>query len=117
MTRLIAHLVANGLAVVGLARLLPEHVSYTDTTAVVIFSAILVVLNAVLRPILRLVAFPVTCLTFGLFAIVVNAAVFYLAARLSGGIHLSFVGALVGTVVESLLTGLIWRLVGENGKR
>ncbi|ACZ37925.1 phage holin family protein [Sphaerobacter thermophilus] len=116
MTRLIAHLIANGLAVVLLARLIPEHVGYTDTAAVVIFAIVLALLNAVLRPILQLVALPITCLTLGIFALVVNAVVFYLAGALIAGIQITFIGALVGSVTESVLSGILWRLFATDGK-
>jgi len=116
VTRLIAHLIANGLAVVLLARLIPEQVGYTDTAAVVIFAIVLALLNAVLRPILQLVALPITCLTLGIFALVVNAVVFYLAGALIDGIQITFIGALVGSIAESVLSGILWRLFKTNDK-
>jgi putative membrane protein len=39
-------------------------------------AAVFGVLNALLGPILRFLAFPITFLTFGLFAIIVNAIIF-----------------------------------------
>ena len=46
------------------------------------------ILNAILRPILGFFAFPITFLTFGLFAIVLNAIIFGLAAYLVTGFRL-----------------------------
>jgi putative membrane protein len=41
------------------------------------------VVNAVVRPVLSLLSLPITCLTLGLFAIVVNAAMLWLTSWLS----------------------------------
>ena len=108
--RILVHLVANGLALVLLATVLPEQVSYTDKASIVIFAIILGLLNAVLRPLLQLITFPLSCLTLGLFAFVVNALVFYLAARLSVGVEITIVGALIGSIVVSVLTGLLYQI-------
>lgn len=115
MIRILTHLVANGLAVVLLARLLPSQVQYTDGEAVAVFAIVLALLNAVLRPILPLVTFPITCLTFGLFALIVNGVVFYLAGQLSDGIDVTFLGAVLGAITQGVLSGLIWSLF-ENRK-
>lgn len=107
MLRLLVHLIANGLVLVLLAKMLPEQVSYPTNESIVIFAIILGLFNAVLRPLLQLVALPLSCLTLGLFAFVVNALVFYLAARLSVGVEITFLGALVGSIAVSVLTGLL----------
>ena len=41
------------------------------------------VVNAVVRPVLSILSLPITCLTLGLFAIVVNAAMLWLTSWLS----------------------------------
>jgi putative membrane protein len=55
-----------------------------------------------------LITFPLSCLTFGLFAFIVNAVVFYISASLSVGI--TYIGALIGTIVVSVLNGLLYRV-------
>ena len=47
----------------------------------IIMAVVLSVINVFIRPIVLLLTLPATLLTFGLFAIFVNAALFYLAAR------------------------------------
>ncbi|HEU4793702.1 MAG TPA: phage holin family protein [Nitrolancea sp.] len=110
MLRLLLHLVANGLALVLLAMVLPEQVSYSSNESIIIFAIILGLLNAVLRPLLQLITFPLSCLTLGLFAFVVNALVFYLAARLSVGVEMTVLGALIGSIAVSILTGLLYQV-------
>jgi len=68
------------------------------------------VVNAVIGPILRLAALPLTILTLGLFAIVVNAVVLSIVAGLSdhlqtGGFGWAIVGALI---ISGASTALGW---------
>ena len=69
-------------------------------------------LNAFLRPVLIFFTLPVTILTLGLFTLVINGVIFYLAAWLVKGFHVAgfwsaFVAALVFSVVSFLLNLLI----------
>ena len=73
---------------------------------------ILGLLNAVLRPVLVVLTLPVTLVTLGLFLLVVNGLVFWLASGLLGGLQASGFWAAVwgallysacGLVIDSLL--------------
>lgn len=73
---------------------------------------ILGLLNAVLRPVLVVLTLPVTMVTLGLFLLVVNGLVFWLASGLLGGLQASGFWAAVwgallysacGLVIDSLL--------------
>jgi putative membrane protein len=72
-------------------------------------------LNAFLRPILGFLAFPITFLTFGLFAIVLNAIIFGLAAYLVTGFRLRWGiwSAVIGAVALGLINSLIYQLLGS----
>lgn len=74
---------------------------------------VLGVLNAVVRPILGFLALPITILTLGLFALVLNALMIMLMAALVKGVRLryGFWGALLGSIVLSLLNWLIFSIV------
>ncbi|HBB32072.1 MAG TPA: hypothetical protein DC064_09820 [Cyanobacteria bacterium UBA9273] len=75
------------------------------------------ILNALLRPILSFLAFPITFLTFGLFAIVLNAIIFGLAAYLVTGFRLRWGlwSALIGAVALGIINSLIYQLFGAIG--
>ena len=49
-----------------------------------IAALVLGVLNAIVRPVLQFLSLPITILTLGLFALVVNAFVFWLMGKLVG---------------------------------
>lgn len=69
-------------------------------------------LNAFFRPLLLLLTLPINVLTLGLFTLIINGMIFYLAAWLIKGFHVAgfwnaFVAALVFSVVSFLLNLLI----------
>ena len=114
IARFLVMAVANGLALVILAELRPQHVGYASGASVVVFGLVAGLLNALLRPVLQLIALPLTCLTLGLFALVVNAAVFYLAAVLSSDVRLTVLGAAIGAIVAGVLNGALDSVLGER---
>ena len=60
-------------------------------------------LNTLLRPILVLLTLPVTLVTLGLFLFVINALMFYFAASMLNGLHITgFTAALIGSLIYSL---------------
>lgn len=115
--RLLAHLIASGLTVWILSRLIPDQVDYTRWSVLVVFVIVLAVLNTIVRPVLKLVTLPLTCLTLGLFAIIVNAVVFYLAAYLSTGMKVTYLGALAGTLLTGVLNGLLESVLAGDRRR
>ena len=75
-------------------------------------------LNALVGPLLRLVSLPITVMTFGLFALVVNGALLALTAGLSDSLEVGgFLGAVVAAVLISLLAALLTLGVGALGAR
>lgn len=81
-------------------------------TAIVV-AVVLGLLNAILRPILSFLSFPLLVLTFGLFSIFINAAVFWLAASLVSGFELrrGCFSALVGPIALAALNTIILAVV------
>ncbi len=81
-------------------------------TAIVV-AAVLGLLNAILRPILSFLSFPLLVLTFGLFSVFINAAVFWTAASLVSGFELrrGCFSALVGPIALAALNTFILAVV------
>jgi putative membrane protein len=68
-----------------------------------IAALVLGLFNTLLRPILVLLTLPVTVLTLGLFLFVINALMFYFAASVLQGFHVTgFGAALIGSLLYSL---------------
>ena len=85
---------------------------------VIVVAVILALINSYLKPILKLLSFPITLLTMGLFALVLNAALLLLVAFIADLVKIdftiggfppkftadAFVGALLGSIVISLVS-------------
>lgn len=115
MTRLIAYTLAAAVAALLVGSVSEQRlVAYETRTAVVVFGVLLGLINATIRPALRLLTLPLTCLTFGLFAVVLNGALFGLAAWLTPGMTVTVSGALLGAVVVSVAGGIIFSILDER---
>jgi putative membrane protein len=91
---------------------LPLGVRARDMGTAVVAALVLGLLNALLGPILRFLAFPITFLTLGLFAIVINAFLLWLTGKLVEGFRVDgALSAILGAVVLGLLNALIFWVV------
>lgn len=91
-----------GIAIDGLARALLAALT-------------LGLVNMLLRPILQLLALPITLVTLGLFALVINGLCFWLVAKLLDGFTVSgFWAAFWGSLAYSVISGLAGALLGSN---
>src|SRR5579872_4220659 len=69
------------------------------------------IVNAIVRPIVLLLTLPFTIITLGLFIIVVNALMFWLATWISPGFKVDgFVPALIGGIIMAIV-GMITNAV------
>lgn len=66
-------LIMNTLTFVTLAVLLPNMIHVQSIMTAVIASFVLSILNALIKPILIVISFPLTLLTLGFFTFVINA--------------------------------------------
>lgn len=71
--------------------------------------------NALVRPVAVILTLPITVLTLGLFYLVLNGLLFYLAAALAPGFELAgFWSAVFGALVMSLVGMVLQSLVGGD---
>ena len=80
--------------------------------AALIAAAVIGLINATLGLLLKILTFPLTILTLGLFWFVINAIMLELAAALVRGFYVrNFVAALIGAVMLSLVSSVLQWLV------
>ncbi|MBP7875926.1 phage holin family protein [Candidatus Woesebacteria bacterium] len=102
--KLLGLLLVNGLAV-GLTAYLLPGVSILTWQALLVATVVLGILNTVVKPILKVISFPVTILTLGLFSIVINGLMVWLAsAMVAGFVVESFLWAVAFSVVLSIIS-------------
>lgn len=86
--------------------------------ATAIAALVLGIANGVVRPLVLLLALPVTCATFGLFGLIVNAVLFWLVGQYVPGFHVQGVeAALFGSIVMGLVSAVLNALVVKPGER
>lgn len=106
-------LLVTGAALWVATRLVPGVTFFGDWLAFFGVTLTLAAINASIRPILKVLTFPIIIVTLGLFALVVNGLMLMLTSALSStlglGFHVSgfwpaFWGALVISIVSTLLS-------------
>lgn len=114
MLRLIVRLLLSALGVMLIAYLVPG-VAVASFWIALIAAIIIGLVNALVRPVLQVLALPITILTLGLFSLIVNAACFGLAAWLVPGFSVSGFGpAFWGAIALSVYSWLINVLISDE---
>ena len=90
------------------SRLVPG-VDFLSNGSLLAAALLLGLANAVVRPVLTILTFPLTILSFGLFLLVVNAAVIGLVAALLGGFVVDGLWAGIGAAI---VTGIVSWIAG-----
>lgn len=103
--------ILNAVALLIVAYILPgiQVVSFTSALGAAV---VLGLLNMLVKPVLQILTLPLTVVTLGLFLLVINALVFWLAGSILKGFQVTgfwwaFIGAIVYSIVTSLLSNLI----------
>jgi len=104
---LLLQILISSVAVYFTAWLLPG-VSVKSFGASILVAIILGVLNAILKPILQFLSFPITILTFGLFLLVINTVIILIASWLMSSFHVeNFWWALLFSVIMSIVVSIM----------
>ncbi|MDO5722000.1 MAG: phage holin family protein [Actinomycetaceae bacterium] len=119
--RLLANMAGIWLAdtlVSGIA--LPESTSsWTNFLTLLIIGAVFTAINMVVRPLVKVLTFPIYILTLGLFALVVNALMFMLTGWLTtqigyglavSGFGAAFLGAIITAIVAALVSAVLRKI-------
>jgi putative membrane protein len=112
--KLILRILINAFAI-WLTSMLLSGFSFTGSFLnLIIVAVIFGLVNALIRPIVKLLTLPINILTLGLFTLVINAAMLALTVWISGSLTLegnffqnsftAFIAALIITVVSTILS-------------
>ncbi len=109
--RLLLNWVLSALAVWIVSRVVPG-ISVSGPMAALIAALAIGFINATLGALLKILTFPLTLLTLGLFWFVINAAMLKLASALVPGFEVhGFAAALIGAILLSLVSSLLHWLI------
>ena len=107
----------NALCLMALPYLLPAVTMKSFTTALIV-ALVIGLLNTFIRPVLFVLTLPISVITLGLFTLVLNGLMFWLASRWVDGFHVaSFAWSIVAALVYSLISWAISSLLLREGKR
>ena len=107
MLSFILKFILSAVLVYGLSLILPG-VTLSGVGGAAILIIVLAVLNAIVKPILQILGFPITVLTLGLFLLVINVIIVKLADYLmtSFDVH-GFLNALLFSLALSVVNAIV----------
>lgn len=109
--RLLLHWIVSALGVWIVAHIVPG-ITVSGPVAALIAALVIGLVNATLGLLLKILTFPLTLITLGLFWFVINALMLEVASAFVQGFQVrsfgaAFIGAIVLSIVSSLLQWLI----------
>ncbi len=108
--RLIARFLIIAVAFWLVAVYVPGVTVQAELTTYLVLAAIFAVVNLLVRPVLKLLSFPLLLLTLGLFLLVINAAMFGLTALLTDRLDVD--GITPAVLASLIISAVTW--VGDN---
>jgi len=115
--KIILRTIINAVALWITAQVVPNIELTGNVVTLLIVAVIFGLVNALIRPIVKLLTLPINVVTLGLFSLVINALMLVLTSWLSagltiqGGIVSGFLTALLGSIIISIVsTVLSWFL-------
>lgn len=115
--------IITAVAVAAAVWLVPgvEVSSATESwVGVAVFALFLALLNMSIKPILQFLSLPITCLTLGIFYLIVNTFMLYVASWLATGLFDtglvidSFGSAFVASIVISVVSAILNTITGAE---
>lgn len=104
------------LIIAGAVYLIARYISgihVEDTNTILIVAAVWSLIIMLIRPVLKVLTFPLTLITLGLFSFVLNAFLFYAMTYVVPGFTVAgIIPALIGSVILSFVSSTADHLLG-----
>lgn len=111
--RLIIRLAINVFALLVVAYLIPGFY-FADLWATVVAAVAIGVVNTFIKPVLQIIALPISILTFGIAAFLINVVLLWGVSFVVPGFEIeSFLAAVVASLVLSLVSWFLNKLASE----
>ena len=109
--KMLIGVVLNGVALYAMTKLVTD-LQYTGGVKFFVIGGLVIgVLNTFVKPLMKILSFPIVLLTAGLFSLVINVIIFALTIKIVNGIQFSDVTATVGSVWTYFAAALIFGIV------
>jgi len=126
---LIISIATTAIAFIILAYIVPQVTFTGGIVQLIVLAAIFGVVNGVIKPVIKLLSFPITAMTLGLFGLVINAALLLLVAWVGGtffnvgfeiggfpsnGLSIdAFVGAFIAGIVLTIIQAVVGLVIKD----
>lgn len=114
--RFIIKILINSAVLIALAGMFPNMV-YVDNFGVALLAGMFIaVFNGTIRPILQIIALPISLLTFGLFSLLINGVILEIAINMVGNqIQISgFLNVVLTSIVLSFVQTAVFNFLNNN---
>ena len=113
--RLVLKLLINALALWVAGELVSGINLEGDFWTILLVALIFGLVNTFIKPVLKILSFPVIILTIGLFALVINAAMLGLTAAITDALSVAdFWSAVLGAVIISVISAVLGTFVKDD---
>ena len=107
MGKIIVKFLLTAVLTYGLAQVLP-NVRLDGLGSAAVLVIVLGLLNATVKPVLKVVGFPITVLTLGIFLLIINVIIIKIADYLMSGFAVAgFLSALILSLALSLVSSVV----------
>jgi putative membrane protein len=111
--RLIVRLAINVFALLIVEYLVPGF-RLASLSAAIVAAVVIGIVNTFIRPILQFIALPISLLTFGIFAFLINVLLLWATSKFVPGFEIaSFTTAAVASILLSLVSWFLHKLAQE----
>lgn len=111
--KLLIRLVINIVALLVVAYLIPGF-KFESLTATVVTSIVIGVVNTFIKPVIQIIALPISILTLGIFAFIINVGLLYGISYIVPGFYIDgFLTAIIASVVLSLVSWFLGSLIKD----
>lgn len=101
--RIILHWLILSAAVYGLGYFLPG-INVAPWWVALIVGAVLAFINAIVKPVIKILTIPINLITFGLFSIALNVLFFWFPSTIISGFDvITWKDAIIGAIAVSLI--------------
>lgn len=118
--KFIIRIIINAIALWLTALLIPAIQLSESLWGVLLVAVIFGIVNALLRPIIKLLSLPITIITLGLFTLVINTLMLLVTAAIAGnylsitgGLFEKFLWAFLASIVISIISVILNSLIKD----
>lgn len=109
----VQRLIVNMLTFISLSVLLPQMVHVRSIMMALVASFVLSILNALIKPVLTIISFPLTVITLGFFSFILNALMLQFTSGLVGAQNFGF-SSFGASLLVAILMSIVNTIVTEH---